>query len=958
MPTAICSAVASCPQCGEMVPAGGASCRACGCGVAPREGGASSDAGSTPPTSNPSGNSDLTPTLPPPAAGGWTGAGATTTREFSAMPEPGHDFGPRYRIERLLGEGGMGRVYLAQDRELDRQVALKMILPALAADGEMMRRFKQELLLASRISQKNILRIHDLGEAGGVKFISMAYIEGEDLHRRLRRERKLPPEEVVRLGAQILEALAAAHEQGVIHRDLKPQNLLLDREGALYVTDFGLAKSAAATQALMTQAGAVLGTPRYMSPEQVEGRVVDARSDIYSFGLILYEMAAGEAPFAGTTALELMYQRVKTQPRDPSHANPALPPTLRRVILRCLATRPEDRYSTARAALAELTGTGSGVAAAGAHVPPQRGVTWAATPSPWRRFRAWPAALAVAILILLAGGWWFWSRPAAPPGAGNAAGAATPGSVPPLSRGKYIAILPLAQAAGGHSYLAQGIADSLSARLFSAPGVHLISQRDVRQAGDHPWSAIARAVGANLVVHGDLEQAQGQIRVILAVDNAVTGARMWAQQFSGAAADLFTLEDEIYGGLATGLALAPVHTAAAQAAAHPTENLAAYNLYLQARQILRQGQTPAEVQRAIEFYTRAAEEDPNFALAYAGLADADLIQYRQTNQSLAAAKGVAAAETAARLGPRQPEALFALGNAWRATGKIAQAIQQIQRALQLAPNSDDGYRTLGAAYLAAGKAAAALAAYQHAVQINDFYWMNHLMLGNAQFQLGHYAAALKEYQRVNQLAPGNAMGYLNAGAALLGQGQYAASIAPLEQALRLHPGSSAYSNLGFARFYLHQYAASLPLFQKAVALRPGSEEALGNLADAYRWTGQQALAHATYQKAIALVYRRLEVNPRDADQLGSLALDDAKDGHPALAAAQINRARAMNPSDLDLVYIQAVVETIGGHPRAALAALRQALKNGYSAIEARQDPELTPLHKLMTFQQLIKQYGG
>ncbi|MGH9534631.1 MAG: protein kinase domain-containing protein [Terriglobales bacterium] len=937
MPTAV---VAACPQCGEAVAAGGATCTACGSAVDWR----GDKTPALPPGAALAPDSDSTPTLPP-STSGWPQAASASERS-AGIPVPGQDFGPRYRIERLLGEGGMGRVYLAYDRDLDRRVALKIILPALAADAEMMRRFKQELLLASRVSQKNVLRIHDLGEAAGVKFISMAYIEGEDLARRLRREKKLPPEEASRIGAEILAALAAAHEQGVVHRDLKPQNLLLDHAGTVYVTDFGLAKSADAGQALLTQAGAVLGTPRYMSPEQVEGKPVDARGDLYSFGLILYEMATGATPFPGTSALELMYQRLKTQPRDPASLDPKLPVHLRRVILRCLATRPEDRYASAAAALADLAGNGA---------PGHRAtaVTWAATPGYAQRRWLWPIAVAFGIALVVAG-WFTWSRPRSPAAPVEQAIAR---SIPPLSRGKYLAILPFAQAAGGHSFLAQGIADSLAARLFAAPGVHVVSRADLRGVAAQPWPAVARAVGANLVVHGDLEQAQGQLRVIVDMDNARTGARVWSQQFSGAAGDLFTLEDNIYAGLAGALRLQPAQSAASVAAAHPTENLAAYDLYLQAGQILRHGQTAVQVRRAVQLFTQAAGHDPSFALAYAGLANADLIRYRQTSQSLFAARAVAAAQTAARLGPNQPQALFALGNVWRATGKTAAAVAQLRRALRLSPNSDDGYRMLGAAYLAGGQAAPALAAYQHAVAVNRYFWLNHLVLGNAQFELGHYSAALSQYQRVNQLAPNNALGYLNAGAAFLGEGRYAASLAPLEQALRLHPSESAYSNLGFAHFYLHQYAASLPLFQKAVVLRPQSEEALGNLADAYRWTGQQALAHATYQRAIARVYQHLQVNPRDADALGSLALYDAKDGHPNRAGTEIRRARDIDPSDLDLVYIQAVVDAIGHHPRTALAALRQALAQGYSAVEARQDPELTPLHSQPVFRQLLARYA-
>ncbi len=959
MPTV---ASVACPQCGETVTAGGQSCAACGSAVnwaagnlagddtptlPPRRLPAEADATSAlpPPASATATDPDSAPTLPPPTGSAWPQSAASG--QHYGIPEPGQDFGPRYRIERLLGEGGMGRVYLAYDRDLDRRVALKIILPALAADAEMMRRFKQELLLASRISQKNVLRIHDLGEAGGVKFISMAYIEGEDLFRRMRREKKLPPEETARIGAEILAALAAAHEQGVVHRDLKPQNLLLDANGTVYVTDFGLAKSADASQAMMTQAGAILGTPRYMSPEQVQGKPVDARGDIYSFGLILYEMATGATPFPGNTALELMYQRVNTQPRDPADVDPALPAPLRRVILRCIATRPEDRYPSAAAALAELTG---------AAPPGATAVTWAATPGYGRRPRPWQIGAAAAVVLVAAAvGWLVWRNQTTATTAG-VPGAPIPGSIPPMSKGKYIAILPFQQDSGAHGFLAQGISDSLSARLFTARGVHLISRADLRGVAAKPWPTVARYVGANLVVHGLLEQAQNQLRVIVDVDNARTGARLWSRQFTGSTGDLFTLEDNIYSGVVGALQLQPAHSAVAIAAAHPTENLAAYDLYLRAEQILRHGQTRAEAQQAAQLYSQAAGKDPNFALAYAGLSGADLILYHLSSNSLFASKAAAAAQTAVRLGPKQPKALFALGNVLRATGKTAAAVRQLQHALRLAPNSDDAYRVLGATYLDAGQSAPALAAYRHAVRINPYFWLNHLLLGNAQFELGNYAAALKQYHRVNQLAPDNALGYLNAGGALLGEGQYAASIAPLQQAVKLHPNASAYGNLGFARFYLHQYAASVPLFQKALALSPRSARMLGNLADAYRWTGQKALADATYQKAIARIYQRLQVNPRNADALGSLALYQAKDGHPGRAAAEIRRARGMDASDLDLIYIQAVVDSIGHHRQAALAALRQALAKGYSAIEARQDPELIPLHALPAFQQLIARY--
>ncbi|HJY88139.1 MAG TPA: serine/threonine-protein kinase, partial [Candidatus Acidoferrales bacterium] len=250
--------------------------------------------------------------------------------------EPGADFGPRYRIESRLGEGGMGVVYKAYDKELDRTVAIKLLRVGVAAEPGAMARFKQELLLASKVSHKNIMRIHDLGDVGGIKFISMAFIEGEDLHADLKREGKLPVERLVKIARQLLAALDAAHAEGVVHRDLKPQNVLLDKNDNVYISDFGLAKSVEATAAGMTRSGEFLGTPKYMSPEQVEAQPVDHRSDLYSLGLILYEMATGQAPFTGDSTLQVMYQRVKQKPKNVKAVNPELPDYLTRVIMRCL----------------------------------------------------------------------------------------------------------------------------------------------------------------------------------------------------------------------------------------------------------------------------------------------------------------------------------------------------------------------------------------------------------------------------------------------------------------------------------------------------------------------------------------------------------------------------------------------------------------------------------------------
>jgi len=212
----------------------------------------------------------------------------------------------------------MGSVYKAYDRELDRMVALKVIRPGLVADPSAVRRFKQELLLGSKVSHRNILRIHDLGDVDGMKFISMAFVDGEDLHKILRREGRLPVDRAVKIAREIAEALAAAHAEGVVHRDLKPQNILIDGSGTAFVSDFGLAKSLASAAAGMTRTGELLGTPRYMAPEQIEGGgTPDHRVDLYAFGLILYEMVTGTVPFHGDSAIQELLQRVRVRAPDP-----------------------------------------------------------------------------------------------------------------------------------------------------------------------------------------------------------------------------------------------------------------------------------------------------------------------------------------------------------------------------------------------------------------------------------------------------------------------------------------------------------------------------------------------------------------------------------------------------------------------------------------------------------------
>lgn len=335
--------------------------------------------------------------------GAGNAAGASMTGGLSHGATPGGVFAAgslfagRYRIERMLGAGGMGAVYEAWDSELGVSIALKVIRSDITADPEAARdferRFKQELLLARQVSHPNVVRIHDMGDAVGVKYITMSYVVGSDLCALLK-PGPLSVERARHLALQFASGIAAAHDAGIVHRDLKPQNILVDSRDHLYISDFGLAKSLEATTAGLTRTGEFLGTPRYISPEQVEGHPVDLRADLYAVGLILYEMVTGEAPFAGPSAIELMLQRVKEQPKSVRRANPAVPEYFERIIMRCLERNPDARYQSAHEIAADLRAEQSTASRMGA----SRRTVSLTLPIP--ASRTWPLAAATVLLLL------------------------------------------------------------------------------------------------------------------------------------------------------------------------------------------------------------------------------------------------------------------------------------------------------------------------------------------------------------------------------------------------------------------------------------------------------------------------------------------------------------------------------------------------------------------------------
>jgi eukaryotic-like serine/threonine-protein kinase len=845
-------------------------------------------------------------------------------RNASRLARNGADSGPlsvgdvvcdRYTVLQLLGRGGMGCVYKVMDRHVGRVIALKAIHSHAASDQAAISRFKDEMLLARQVTHKNVIRIFDFGVDGDLRFITMEYCEGEDLCTRLKRTGRMPAAQAIPIMRQICAALVSAHAEGVLHRDLKPQNILINQRDEIRILDFGLAR---AYEGEAGMSGVLAGTPDYMSPEQAKSERLDARSDLFSAGVVFYEMLTGSLPFKGDTMMARLLARTQEHVRPVSIQFPDIPLGLSAIVGRCLERDRKRRYASAQEILNDLQ-----LIEAGA-----RDKAFIRLLPHWKL----SAVFAGVALLLVIAGLLVWRH-----GSQRASVALT---------SRYVAVLPFSNSLSESAVkpAADGIRESISSLLSAMKSIHSVASTAVDRADlSKPGDDIARQVGANILLSGHVVQQAGELHVALALYDVWKHQEVWSKEFAGARSDLLALEDQVGGAVLAALQLQPAAEGAVPV--EPTRNMEAYDLYLQGREALKNKRDDAaEAEHALTYFEQAASKDNTFALAWSGVADASVNLYRLRHDPVDAQRALDAARRASQ-NSNLPEVHLAAGSVYTQTGRHDEAIAEIRRALTLAPNSDDAYVRLGRAYLEAGRASEALDALQAAVRMNPYYWFNHEQLGRAFFRVGRDDDALREFHKFSELAPDSASAHLGIAGVLVRKGEWEKSIPEYQKSLALKPSGTGYTSLGTVLFYLGRYAEALPNFQKAAQMDPRNPLALGNLGSAYRQLGQKEKAAEVFSRAIAAGYQRLELNPRDAMMLGSVALFHAYKGQPEEAFALIAKARSIDAASNELMYNEAVINALANPVRveAAVAALRGAIANGYSADEAKRDPDLKVL---------------
>jgi Flp pilus assembly protein TadD/TolB-like protein len=859
--------------------------------------------------------------------------------------KPGDKFGP-YELVSAIGKGGMGEVWKAIDTRLHRDVAIKF------CEHRFSDRFLHEARAIAALNHPNICTLHDIGP----DFLVMEYIEGSPPRG------PLAPAKAVRLALAVAAALEAAHSKGITHRDLKPANVLVTQSG-LKLLDFGLAKTNAPplgpddeTHTALTKVGHIAGTLQYMSPEQLQGKEADARSDIFAFGCLLYEVLSGAKAFLGPTAPSVI---VAILDREPESLKTT--PLLDRVIRKCLKKDPDERFQTARdltAALQWTAETGD-AAAPGKDLPAdleqvggeREGGLAPASSAGWRARAArqwrWLAASAVCLVVVLGLGWraaqpWFSGVPAH----------------------KKIAVLPFLNigGAGDTQALCDGIMEALTSELTQLEQFHgslwVVPSTEVRRERFAGAAGARRVLGANLVISGSLQRDSSHVHLTANLVDTGTLRQLSSRTIEKPFAEFADLQEEVVREIARMLELEIGNQESRILAADHTKAAGAYELYLQAQGYL-QRRNAADLDRAIDLLERAVAQDSNYVLAYAGLGEAYWRKYRATSDSHWVELAERDCNRAVALNDHLAPVYVALGIVQEGTGQHEQAIRSFQRALELDPINSSAHSELGNSYLAMGKLEEAESIYKKAAQLrpDDFTSLNGL--GLFYYGRGRYQDATKIFQRTTELVPDNSSGYTNLGAVYWMDGQYQNAAISYEKSLALRPTASAYSSLGTVYFFLDRCAEAVPLMEKAAAILPKNDQVWGNLADVYGCSpnGREKAAQA-YRQALQLSEALLLVNPKDAEALSRAALYMARLGENGTAVVRVKRAMQLAPNSRAVVWNAARTYELSGQRELALESVRAALESGQPLQEVSHEPAFVKLRSDPRYAQLIADKSG
>ena len=882
------------------------------------------------------------------AAGGRLPGSATSALEIGTTVS-------HYRLITKLGRGGMGEVYRASDTKLGRDTALKFLPEEFLQDQQKLERFRREAWAASALNHPNICTIYEIGEHEGRAFIAMEIIEGKTLAEKVK-EGPLPIEEVLANSRQIAEALEEAHEHNIVHRDLKPANVMVTPKGRLKILDFGLAKlvrklesdAPTSESLLVTRTGAVMGTVPYMAPEQLRGEPVDARTDLYALGELMYEMATGQRPFPETQTSQLISAILTRPPRRPSELNPQIPQEFEAITLKAMEKDPANRYQSARELMVDL---GPQDSALRLPLSASRKIEPLKAPPHRNAKLVVIAGSALVLLALLL----FVMVPAfrqlfvGTPSTSNNV----------LPKQMELAVLPFAVIGGnsGDDAFSRGLAETVAAKLTqlsSGHSLHVVSVGDLTARKVTTAREAEKAFGVNLVITGSLERAGDRVRISYTLVDPSSAHQLKAATITLNASDPFGIEDQVMEGTARMLELGVQTTEVQEAESHGTQDARAFQDYLKGLGYMQNYERIENVDKAIDSFKSALKVDTTYTLAYAALGGAYWRKYDTTSDTEWVDHAQEACSHAVTLNPKLAATHLCLGIMEGGTGKYEKAVAEFQNVLEVEPTNIFAYEGLANAQHNLKRLREAETTYQSAISVRPNYWGPYLWLGRLYFETGEYEKAAQMFRKVTELVPENHWGFDNLGAVYYVLEKWPDAEETFKKSISIHPGFAAYSNLGTLAFYDGRFEQAVEYDKKAVALQPKDATSWGNLADAYKWSSdERSKARPTYLKAAALIRERLRVNPKNYEMLGDLALYEAQCANIKQAMQFLEKALSLAPKDAQLMYNAAMVYHLAGQREKALECLLRARDGGFSVKQIRADPEWASMKGDPAFQKIV-----
>jgi len=835
-----------------------------------------------------------------------------------------------YKIISKLGAGGMGEVYLAKDTELDRKVALKFLPPHLCQEEYCRTRFKREAQAAAKLDHPNIVTIHEVSEFQGRPFFAMQHVEGQSL-RNLIKEKELTLERVIELSIQVCEGLGKAHQAGIIHRDLKPSNIVIDADGRPKLLDFGLAAVQGTDKLTMT--GSTLGTIGYMSPEQAHGRKVDQRSDLFSLGVVLYELITGRRPFKGEDDAATLHAITHDTPEPLKRYKADVPDELQRIVDKALQKNVETRYQHVddfRVDLKQVTGE---MDSAGLRV---------STPPVRRRLRLYSVFAALIVLAVLL--WWVDRSD----------------RLDLVPTEKHLVVLPFANLGDGLTTEAfcNGFMETLSSELTQMQQFHgmlwVVPASEVRQQGVSSASQARRTFGINLAISGSIQQLGQAVRITLNLVDAKSERQLRSSVIDHSLDDLTALQDLAVMTIADMLEvhLQPEEKEVLQA--DGTDVPEAYDLYLRGRGYLQYPEKLGNIDTAIELLQQALDHDPDYVLALSGLGEAYWEKYRVETDPQWSELAVYNSRRALDVNDQVAPVYVTLGLIYNGTGRYEQAVKEFNQALSLDSTSSAAYLGLALALESLNMLDTAEAVYNKAIAIRPHHWSGYANLGFFYAFHGRYDDALVQLDRAEALEHEGFDAWNNLGGLCYFIGETDRAREMWERSVEIDPNYAALSNLGAAHFMNGNFAEAALRYGEALRLNDYDYRIWINLASALdNLPGKDERSRETFAKGIELAEVQRQINPRDPGLLADLAGAYASVGDSSKAVSLANEVLDLAPENVEMmVNAGHVFEQIGDRDK-ALSLIVEALKRGFPRNQIKALPELRELVNDPRFDSLV-----